>query len=219
MQMNNKMRYIIMAGGVYPKWETPRQLTVINNESLVQRTIRLLRENGIEDIAITAQDERFEQFGVPVLHHENSFVWGKDAIEDHSYWVDAFYPSEEPTCYLFGDVFFSPFAIASIVNYTGEDIMFFASAICNGKGYIKPWAEPFAFKVWNQKRFRDCINQTKILQDQGAFRRKPVSWELWQVIKGTQLNVIVINYHNIEDYTCDVDSPEDAKRIEQLGVI
>ena len=217
--MNNKMRYIIMAGGVYPKWETPRQLTVINNESLVQRTIRLLRENGIEDIAITAQDERFEQFGVPVLHHENSFVWGKDAIEDHSYWVDAFYPSEEPTCYLFGDVFFSPFAIASIVNYTGEDIMFFASAICNGKGYIKPWAEPFAFKVWNQKRFRDCINQTKILQDQGAFRRKPVSWELWQVIKGTQLNVIVINYHNIEDYTCDVDSPEDAKRIEQLGVI
>ena len=212
------MKYIIMCGGVYPKWETPRQLTVINNESLVQRTIRLLRENGIEDIAITAQDARFEQFDVPVLHHENSFVWGKDAIEDHSYWVDAFYPSEEPTCYLFGDVFFSPFAIASIVNYTGEDIMFFASAICNGKGYIKPWAEPFAYKVWNQKRFRDCINQTKILQDQGAFRRKPVSWELWQVIKGTQLNVIVINYHNIEDYTCDVDSPEDAFRIELLGV-
>ena len=213
------MRYIIMCGGVYPKWETPRQLTEIHGEPLVARTIRLLYENGIDDIAITAQDERFEQFGVPVLHHENSFVWGKDAIEDHSYWVDAFYPSEEPTCYLFGDVFFSPFAIASIVNYTGEDIMFFASAICNGKGYIKPWAEPFAFKVWNQKRFRDCINQTKILQDQGAFRRKPVSWELWQVIKGTQLNVIVINYHNIEDYTCDVDSPEDAKRIEQLGVI
>ena len=193
------MRYIIMCGGVYPKWETPRQLTEIHGEPLVARTIRLLYENGIDDIAITAQDERFEQFGVPVLHHENSFVWGKDAIEDHSYWVDAFYPSEEPTCYLFGDVFFSPFAIASIVNYTGEDIMFFASAICNGKGYIKPWAEPFAYKVWNQKRFRDCINQTKILQDQGAFRRKPVSWELWQVIKGTQLNVIVINYHNIED--------------------
>lgn len=212
------MKYIIMCGGVYPRWETPRQLTEIHGEPLVARTIRLLRENGIEDIAITAQDKRFEQFGVPVLHHENSFVWGKDAIEDHSYWVDAFYPSEEPTCYLFGDVFFSPFAIASIVNYTGEDIMFFASAYCNGKGYIKPWAEPFAYKVWNQKRFRDCINQTKVLQDQGAFRRKPVSWELWQVIKGTQLNVIMINYHNIDDYTCDIDSPDDAKRIELLGV-
>lgn len=213
------MKYIIMCGGVYPKWETPRQLTEIHGEPLVARTIRLLYENGVDDIAITAQDERFEQFGVPVLHHENGYVWGDDGTAKPSYWVDAFYPTDEPVCYLMGDVFFSPFAIASIVNYTGEDIMFFASAICNGKGYIKPWAEPFAFKVWNQKRFRDCINQTKILQDQGAFRRKPVSWELWQVIKGTQLNVIIINYHNIEDYTCDIDSPEDAKRIEQLGVI
>ena len=212
------MKYIIMCGGVYPKWETPRQLTVINNESLVQRTIRLLRENGIEDIAITAQDSRFEQFEVPVLHHENGYVWGDDGSEKPSYWVDAFYPTDDPVCYLMGDVFFSPFAIASIVNYVGEDIMFFASAYCNGKGYIKPWAEPFAYKVWNQKRFRDCIAQTKVLQDQGKFNRKPVSWELWQVIKGTQLNVIMINYHNIDDYTCDIDSPDDAKRIELLGV-
>lgn len=212
------MKYIIMCGGVYPKWETPRHLTEINGEPLVARTIRLLRENGISDIAITAQDSRFEQFGVPVLHHDNSYIWGRDAIEDHSYWVDAFYPSDEPICYLMGDVFFSPFAIKSIVEYTGQDIMFFASALCNGKGYIKPWAEPFAFKVWNQIKFRDKIEQTKRLQDQGAFRRKPVSWELWQVIQGTVLNAIIMDYYAIDDYTCDVDSSEDAKRIELLGV-
>ena len=207
-----------MCGGVYPKWETPRQLTVINNESLVQRTIRLLRENGIEDIAITAQDSRFEQFEVPVLHHENGYVWGKDSVEDHSYWVDAFYPTDEPVCYLMGDVFFSPFAIKSIIDYEGQDIMFFASGHCNGKKYIKPWTEPFAFKVWNQVKFKDRIKQTKYLQDQGAFRRKPVSWELWQVIQGTMLNVIAMDYYVIDDYTCDVDTPEDAKRIELLGV-
>ncbi len=212
------MQYILMCGGTYPKWETPRQLTEIHGESIVARTIRLLKECGVDDIAITAQDKRFEQFGVPVLHHYNSYIWGKDAIEDHSYWVDAFYPSDEPICYLMGDVFFSSFAIRSIVEYTGEDIMFFASGLCNGKGYTKPWAEPFAYKVWNQKRFRECINQTKILQDGGAFRRKPVSWELWQVIKGTPLNVIALNYHIIDDYTCDVDSPEDAKRIELIKV-
>ena len=212
------MKYIIMAGGDYPKWETPRQLTEIHGEPIVARTIRLLKENGIKDIAITAQDPRFEQFGVPVLHHENKYIWGKDKIEDHSYWVDAFYPTENPACYLMGDVFFSPFAIRSIVEYTGEDIMFFASGMCNGKGYTKPWAEPFAFKVFNQTRFREAIAITKAYQDRGMFRRKPVSWELWQVIKGTQLNTIVLNYHAIDDYTCDVDSPEDAKKLELIKV-
>ena len=212
------MKYIIMCGGVYPRWETPRQLTEIHGESLVARTIRLLKENGVDDIVITAQDERFNQFGVPVLQHDNSYIWGKDAIADKSYWVDAFYPTDEPTCYLMGDVFFSPFAIKSIIDYTGKDIMFFASGHCNGKGYTKPWAEPFAFKVWNQVKFKDRIQQTKYLQDKGAFRRKPVSWELWQVIQGTMLNVIALDYYIIDDYSCDVDSPEDAKRIELIKV-
>ena len=213
------MKYIIMCGGVYPRWETPRQLTEIHGESLVARTIRLLKENGVDDIAITAQDERFNQFGVPVLHHENGYVWGDDKTAKPSYWVDAFYPSNDPVCYLMGDVFFSRNAIETIVGYEqGEDIMFFASAFCNGKGYTKPWAEPFAFKVWNQSRFKESIAITKAYQDKGMFNRKPVSWELWQVIKGSPLNVIAINYKVIDDYTCDIDSPEDAKRIELIKV-
>ena len=121
--MNNNLRYIIMCGGTYPHWETPRQLSIVHGEPLVARTIRLLRENGISDIAITAQDERFNQFGVPVLHHDNKYIYGKDRIEDHSYWVDAFYPSDEPICYLMGDVFFSRNAIETIVGYEqGEDV-------------------------------------------------------------------------------------------------
>ena len=119
------MKYIIMAGGNYPRWETPRHLTKIHGETLVGRTIRLLRENGIRDISISTQDERFRVFDVPILSHENNYIWGADEIAAKSYWVDAFYPTEEPACYLMGDVFFSPWAIASIVNYQqGEDIMF-----------------------------------------------------------------------------------------------
>ena len=45
------MKYIIMCGGIYKKWETPRQMLPINGEPIVARTIRLLRENGIKDIA------------------------------------------------------------------------------------------------------------------------------------------------------------------------
>lgn len=211
------MKYIIMAGGDYPNWETPRQLTKIHGEALVARTIRLLRSKGVKDIAITAQDARFENFGVPVLHHENGFVCGKVKVEDKNYWVDAFIPLDEPACYLMGDVFFSEFCIATIVNYQqGEDIMFFASAYCNGKGYSKPWAEPFAFKVWNQQRFKEAIAETKALQDRGAFRRRPVSWELWQVIKHTKINEIAINYVTIDDYSCDIDQYEDIAKLERV---
>lgn len=211
------MKYIIMCGGIYPHWETPRQLTEIHGEAIVARTIRLLRSKGVEDIAITAQDARFENFGVPVLHHENKYDYSDNG---KSYWLDAFIPLDEPACYLMGDVFFSEFCIASIVNYQqGEDIMFFASAFCHGKGYPKPWAEPFAFKVWNQERFKEKIAETKYLQDQGKFRRRAVSWELWQVIKGTKLNEIAINYQVIDDYSCDIDQVGDIAQIERFKKI
>lgn len=211
------MKYIIMCGGIYPHWETPRQLTEIHGEAIVARTIRLLRSKGVEDIAITAQDARFENFGVPVLHHENKYDYSDNG---KSYWLDAFIPLDEPACYLMGDVFFSEFCIASIINYQqGEDIMFFASAFCHGKGYPKPWAEPFAFKVWNQKRFQEAISLAKMYQDQGKFRRRAVSWELWQVIKGTKLNEIAINYQVIDDYSCDIDQVGDIAQIERFKKI
>ena len=41
------MKYIIMCGGKYSNFQTPKQLIEINGERLVDRTIRLLRERGI----------------------------------------------------------------------------------------------------------------------------------------------------------------------------
>ena len=43
------MKYIIMCGGHYKKWETPRQLIMVNGEHLVGRTIRLLRLNWLQE--------------------------------------------------------------------------------------------------------------------------------------------------------------------------
>ena len=206
------MKYIIMCGGRYSKWETPRQLTEFKNETLVARTIRLLRSEGVEDIAISSNDERLESFGVPVLHHVNNFSHNSGC------WVEAFYPTEEPACYLMGDVLFSPEAIKTIVNTEVASVMFFASAPPFAYGlYIKPHAEPFAFKVVDQKRFRAAIDFVKASVDTGIFRRRPISWELWQVLNGE--NVKDINYKNyvaINDYTCDVDDQEDIVKLERL---
>lgn len=193
------MKYIIMCGrGCW------RHLSKIGNETVVERTIRMLKAKGIQDISISSNDPAFEAFGVSVLHHKNEE------------WLDAFYPTDEPTCYIFGDVVFSPKAIDIIVNTNTDDIEFFASAPPFTPEYFKKWAEPFAFKVVNTKRFRECVEKTKQYLAEGKLLRG-ISWEIWQVVKGTPLRCIdYTNYTVINDYTCDIDTAEDVKQFEEL---
>lgn len=205
------MKYIIMCGGTYKNWKVPRQLTPINGEPVIKRTIRLLKDAGVKDIAISSNDDRFGKFGVPILRHDNNFV-GYET--NGGCWADAFFPTEEPACYLMGDVVFSPHAIDIIVGTETDGIEFFASAPPFHQNYIKSWAEPFAFKVVNQGLFRLAINF--IRKNETLFCRKPIAWELWQVIKGTPLNDIITNYTVINDYTCDIDTPRDAELIMEV---
>lgn len=208
------MKYIIMCGGEYKRWEMPRQLLKLHGEEIVARTIRFLRDAGVEDIAISSNSPEFGRFGVPVLEHDNSYV-ANGYCDVKGYWSDAFYPTDEPVCYLFGDVVFSVRAIKTIVETETNDIEFFASAAPFAIGYPKPWAEPFALKVVDQEHLHWAIEETKRLDAEGKFNRSPIMWELWQVIKGTQLNRICTNYTVINDYTCDVDNADEIPRIEQ----
>lgn len=191
-------------------WETPKHLQVVEGETIIGRTIRLLKMFGVNDISISTNNPVFKQFGLPILSHQNSY--NVNGYNDFTgYWVDAFYPTNNPACYIFGDVFFSPEAIKTIINTPTDDIEFFASAPPFSPEYRKKSAEPFALKVKDQALLRDAIIRTKRLQDAGVFRRKPIMWELWQVIKDTPINKIdYTNYTVINDYTCDIDEPEEA---------
>ena len=192
------MQHIIMCGGQYDAWETPRQLTKINDEPIVMRTIRLLRNAGAEDIAISSNDDRFEACGVPLLRHDNGFVVHQDDVEGT--WVDAFYPSDDPVC----------------LNTQTDSIQFFASAPPFDPRYFKPWAEPFAFKVVDQQAFREAVEFVRQNSRAAFFDRLPISWELWQVIRHKPFNEIDhTSYITINDYTCDIDSPEDIRRISE----
>ena len=205
------MKYIIMAGGHYKKWpDMPKHMVEINGEPLVARTIRLLRSAGVEDIAISSDNPIYDQFDVPVLKHDNKYELDLEC--SHGDWYDAFYPTDDPVCYIFGDVVFSPVAINKIVETETDDVMFFASAPPFAPVYCKPWAEPFAFKVVNNKHFFSEIERAKRYEKEKLFYRQPVSWELWQLIKQTPINRIDYNnYVAINDYTCDIDTPEDIK--------
>lgn len=201
------MKYIIMCGG--PRNYKP--LWTVYNEQLVERTIRLLKMYGIEDIAISSNNPAYDKFGVPVLHHKN-WVKGRKW-----HWLHCFYRTEEPVCYLMGDVFYSPYAIRTIIGTETDDIEFFASAPpFNSRWYIKNHAEPFAYKVQDVEHFWKCVRRTLWYNSRHYFHREAITWELWQVIKGTPLNQIdYTNYVAINDYTVDIDSAEEIRRLEK----
>ena len=207
------MQYIIMCGGTYGAWDTLRQLTEVKGEPIVARTIRLLRQNGITDIFISSNHAAFEQFGVPVLHHENGYH--SDGYNKNTgYWCDCFYPTDLPTTYLFGDVVYSANAIRTIIDTPTDDIAFFGSRPPFTPEYPKCYEEPFAFKVVNTNHLREAIAEVKRLDALGIFERQPIAWELWNVICGGNPNHIRYDsYVAINDYTCDIDYPGEARLV------
>ena len=203
------MKYIVMCGSTR---EPLRHLSTIYGETLLYRTIRLLKENGIwsRDIRLTpSKDLRTillqDKLPSTLAIHNN----------ENKLWCDCFYPMNEPCTYLFGDVVYSPKAIKTIVETETEDIEFFASAPPFAKNYSKRWAEPFAFKVVDQEHFKNALQEVRKLESEGKFNRSPIAWETWQVIKGTPINKIdYTNYTVINDYTCDVDELSDIYKFE-----
>lgn len=232
------MKYVIMCGGTYPKWRTPRQFSKIRGEVIIERTIRLLKENGITDIAISTNDERFNNLGVKILKDpRNQFEQAgtdENKISSHS-WLNAYIPLKEPCCYLHGDVYFSDEAIKTIIDTKVKDTMFFCSpdrvdveekCVMNPKG-----REPLAYKVVNQKIFRDAINDILQMIDNGEFKNakcKPIAWTLYRYLNGLDIGKNAQNYGDlnnifknegdyviINDYTTDVDTEKDIAKIEK----
>ena len=214
-------KYVIMCGGVYKNWETPRQLSVINNEKLVERTIRLLRENGINDIVITTNNPLFEKLGVPIIYYDNGFIsTGEQTLQ--GYWLDAFDFDllNQPVCFLFGDVYYSDDAMKKIIETTTNSTLFFCSYKNKSKEYIKHHDEPLAYKVVDYQLFKKHINKVKKMKDDGLCVREPISWELYRSINNLPINEHQMsnNYIAINDISCDIDGIEDIKKIEaRLG--
>lgn len=208
------MKAIIMCGGVYTDFKTPKQLSVVNGEVLVERTIRLLKEHGIEDIYISSNNEVFEKYA-PVLYHNNTFKVDNGVVT--GYWVDAYFPTNDPCIYLHGDVYYSKDAIKKIVDYVASENTFIGNEVARNKEH-KNWGEPFGYIVVDQKKFRKGIEKVKKLQDEGKLERGyALSWELYRVLNGLDPNKMFIydtTYLSINDYTNDIDAPF---RIEEMN--
>lgn len=212
------MKIIIMCGGYYENFETPKQLSIVNGETLLERTIRLLKENEVTDIYVSSNDPRFEKYA-PRLEHNNSYEY-KDG-KTYGYWVDAYYPMDEPCIYLHGDVYYSENAIKKILNLNPSVNTFIGNEIARNKEH-KNWGEPFGYIVVDQKEFRKGIEDTKKLQDEGKLERgHAISWELYRVLNGLDPNkqyILDETYLSIDDETIDVDAPFQVEELnKKLG--
>jgi choline kinase len=201
-----------MCGGEYEKFQTPKHLSIVKGERLVERTIRLLKENGIEDIAISSNSPLFDGLGVPRLEHNNTYKQINGTQE--GYWLDAYYPMQDPVCYLYGDVYYTEQAIKTIIDNKDKGNILFGTSIARNELH-QNWGEPFAYKVNDPITFFKGIEAVKKLQDEGKTKRMPVSWELYRYLNGLDVNIqrITNNYIDIDDGTMDIDYPEDIKEL------
>lgn len=211
------MKYIILADSNDKTFDIPRQLIEINGEPLIARTIRLLKENGVKDIVITAKDKRFDEFGVKRYHSLNSDF---DYITRKGYWLNAF-PFElmnEPVCFIWGDVYFSEYAIKKIVKTETKDTLFFCTYNNKSYKYIKEHDEPLAYKVVNTRLFKAHIEKVKKMKDAGLCCREPIVWEVYRSINGIDVNTHLMtnNYIAINDESCDIDSKNDIILLKKI---
>lgn len=203
---------IIMCGGVYENFEEHKALSKINGERLIERTTRLLKEYGY-DYYITGEDN-FKEYG-KVLHHENSYKYSDNKVS--GYWVDAYYPTKEPTIYLHGDVYYTEEALKKILNLNPKVNTMIGNQYALNKERKKV-GEPFGWIVVNQEEFRKAIDECKRLQDEGKIERGyAIAWELYEVLTGRDINDFIITedtYLVIDDETIDIDTPSQIEILE-----
>ena len=190
---------------------------------MVERTIRILRELGITDIAISTNEENdcFDFLDVEVIKMKNNYKC--ELVEEGNYtkfkatgyWCDAFYKTAEPACYLMGDTFYSTASLKQIVE-TPVNNQF-------GLGYPKKWQEPLAFKVNNQDNLHTACDTFKKLKDMGPerwpFCRNPIAWEFAQICCGYPVNRTIVHtpiFVGVHSFASDIDKEYEAKELEEI---
>ena len=199
------MKYIIMAAGEGKRWHSylgiPKHLVEINGETLLARTTRLLKENGIDDYVITCADPRYAQYGptTPQTDHDCEIDRFEETLTDG------------PICFIYGDVYYTEAAIKSIVTEPTNDILFF------GSNY-----EIFAIKVVNTEKFFLHKHKVKILYLEQKINRC-IGWEVYRSMHNIPFDEhqITDDYFKILDETDDIDFPEDYEnfKLRMEGVL
>ena len=192
------MKYIIMADGKGTRWNNyhniPKHFIEIDGETLLARTVRLLRENDARaDIVITSHDPRYEVPGARRYEPQNNHLE-----------IDRFTEEliADDVCFLYGDTFYSESVIQKIADTPAEKLLFFG----NERSVV-------AIKVADGALFRQHVDRVRALFLAGKIE-KCIGWQVYQSFEGLPFGekTIAADYILIQDGTEDFNSPADYNR-------
>ncbi len=192
------MKYIIMADGKGTRWgnyrDKPKHLIEIDGETLLGRTVRLLKEKdpGCE-VIITSHDSRYEFEGARRYEPKHNVLE-----------IDRFTEEliEDDICFLYGDTFYSEKAIKTIADTAPEDILFFG----NERAIV-------AVKIADGKLFRYHVDRVREKYLNGEIK-KCIGWQVYQSFLNLPFGEKKIDakFILLKDGTEDFNSPEDYNR-------
>lgn len=191
------MEYIIMAGGAAKRWEnynnTTKHLVKVGNESLLQRIVRQLRENNINNISITSNNLLYEIPGTK----RNEMIY--DSKMYNMFYYKAL---DNEVTFLYGDTFYTDEVMRQIVETKTDDILFFGTD-----------DSIIAVKVVNHIKFKKYVEEMKEYNDGRA------GWALYRRINNLSQGDYThcSNFVWINDEIVNVNTPSDYEKLTKDG--
>ena len=214
---------VIIADGSGTRWNNylgvPKHLIEIDNERLIDRTVRLLTERNINKIFVVGPDDRYKVKGselfTPIQNPDNGDI--DKFMNSAELWND-----QGKTIVLYGDVYFTEEAMNSIVAYHEIDFALHCRPF-NSQYTGTPYGECFALTFYHQHREEILDALTNIVS---AFNQNVITraggWEVYKFFQLGRNNypddkldshwLTNLNLNAINDFTDDFDYPEDYDR-------
>ncbi|MBI4732012.1 MAG: hypothetical protein HY781_07790 [Chloroflexi bacterium] len=204
----NKPITIILCAGTGATWHDylniPKQLIPINNEPLLQRTVRLALKHSAE-VVIVSWDDRMRLDSATFHKVPKTSCLAETFLLSRPLW------QEQNVC-LLGDVFFSQASIRKIFRRQSQVKVFgrYWRNIYTGCKYGELFGIHFGAQEFGQveKAIELAYNNAK----QGG---KGKLWQVYRALAGIPLDKHKVEnqiFESIEDITDDIDTPEDYGR-------
>lgn len=212
-------RAIIIAAGQGSRWknylDNDKHFATVNGETILERTVRLCRENGIDDVWVAGRDKRYKVDGaelfIPTLTPE--YAGADKFLSSRELWLD-----EGRTITLYGDVYFTDDAMHTIATANHHDWTLFARPY-GSKLTRCQWGECFAvtfFEGHKDEHERMLLREVEMYH--AGRSMDPSGWQHYRVMTGLPLRywdrafALGDRLKVIDDWTEDFDTSGDYLR-------